>query len=154
MVEEHSGEGWLSLNEAAVLLGVSTDTVRRRMKRGEFQSRQIPTPHGPAYQVLCNPLPNQSATLAATLADPTEEETSEAQKPLALIEMVRLMEKLQEENSRLQLKAESAAMWQGRAEMLALQLQKAEDQIKMLAAPKKILDKESNESDKPWWKFW
>ena len=164
MVEEQEEAVWLSLNEAASLLGVSTDTVRRRMKRGEFQSRQIPTPHGPAYQVRLEAPARQAATPAATVAATVEiepkQEGQEAAGSPALVEMVRLMEKLQEENIRLQLKAESAAMWQGRAEVLMLQLGQAQETIKMLEAPKEELVEEikpevANEDEaKPWWKFW
>jgi hypothetical protein len=43
---------WLRLREAALRLGVSTDTLRRRLKRGEMEGHLVPSRHGPAYEVL------------------------------------------------------------------------------------------------------
>jgi len=42
---------WLRLAEAAERLGVSVDTLRRRVRAGAVRSRQVPTRHGPAYEV-------------------------------------------------------------------------------------------------------
>jgi hypothetical protein len=44
-------EEWLPLRDASARLGVSTDTLRRRLKRGELVGEQRPTPHGPAWFV-------------------------------------------------------------------------------------------------------
>src|SRR5438128_398132 len=48
---KRTGE-WLPLLEAASVLGVSIDTMRRRIKRGEVEAQQVPTPKGPAWRVL------------------------------------------------------------------------------------------------------
>ncbi len=45
-VEVQNG-AWVTLTEAAPILGVSVDTVRRRLKRGEVQARLVHTQHGP-----------------------------------------------------------------------------------------------------------
>src|SRR3954468_4635048 len=42
---------WVPLREAADRLGISTDTVRRRLKRGELAGEQRVTAHGPAWFV-------------------------------------------------------------------------------------------------------
>jgi hypothetical protein len=39
---------WLTIAEAAAALGVSVDTVRRRLKRGELRAEQAQTERGPA----------------------------------------------------------------------------------------------------------
>ena len=37
--------------EAANTLGISVDTVRRRISRGELKARKVPSPHGETYLV-------------------------------------------------------------------------------------------------------
>src|SRR5687768_14795603 len=41
-----AAERWLPLGDAAGILGVSTDTMRRRVKRGELDGERRPTPQG------------------------------------------------------------------------------------------------------------
>jgi len=62
-------EQWLPLREAAEHLGVSTDTARRRLKRGELIGEQRPTAHGPAWYIQVP---------AASVTDPTSEEAAPA----------------------------------------------------------------------------
>ena len=57
---------WVSLRDAAEALGVSTDTVRRRLKRGNLPGEQRSTPHGPSWFVL---LPRETAAAAAAPSD-------------------------------------------------------------------------------------
>ena len=45
------GTRWYTIAEAAPVLGVSVDTVRRRLKRGELEARQVHTQHGPTWEV-------------------------------------------------------------------------------------------------------
>ena len=47
-MDGHDGQ-WLSLRDAAERLGVSVDTARRRLKRGELRGEQRTTPHGPSW---------------------------------------------------------------------------------------------------------
>ncbi len=42
---------WYTIAEAAPILGVSVDTVRRRVKRGQLESRQVRTQHGPTWEI-------------------------------------------------------------------------------------------------------
>jgi hypothetical protein len=42
---------WLTLADASARLGISVDTLRRRIQRGEVEHRLEPTAHGPAYRV-------------------------------------------------------------------------------------------------------
>jgi hypothetical protein len=42
---------WLPITGAASTLGVSVDTVRRRIRDGTFVSRKVPSRYGPAWQV-------------------------------------------------------------------------------------------------------
>ena len=45
------GTRWYTLAEAAPVLGVSVDTVRRRLKWGQIEGRQVQTQHGPTWEV-------------------------------------------------------------------------------------------------------
>ena len=46
-----SKEKYLSIQEAADALGVSKDTIRRRIKKGEFSAEKIQGPYGPQYYI-------------------------------------------------------------------------------------------------------
>src|SRR5215212_9163563 len=43
---------WVGLTAAAARVGVAVDTMRRRAKRGDVPSRQVPTPQGHRWEVL------------------------------------------------------------------------------------------------------
>ena len=43
---EHQG---VTIAEAAAQLGLSSDTIRRRLRRGELRDVQVPTPNGNAW---------------------------------------------------------------------------------------------------------
>ena len=51
MQDRDAADDWLRLAEAAQQAGCSIDTVRRQLKCGESQSRQLPTRHGLGLQV-------------------------------------------------------------------------------------------------------
>ena len=48
--------GEISIQEAAMRLGVSVETIRRRVHKGVLKSRQVPTPQGFVWMVE---LPNE-----------------------------------------------------------------------------------------------
>ena len=57
----HERGEWVFLPDAARRLGLAPQTIRRKLKRGELESRQVPTRTGPAYQVRLagdQPLPD------------------------------------------------------------------------------------------------
>lgn len=51
----------LTINEAAQALGVSSETIRRRIARGELRARKVPTDHGEMYMIT---LPDENAAAA------------------------------------------------------------------------------------------
>jgi DNA polymerase III subunit gamma/tau len=131
MQDGSPGDGWLTLTEAATLLGLSVDTVRRRVKRGELEARMVPTPHGAAWRVRPPSAPTLGATVVPTVdATPGAAPMQVAGAP-AMGELVGLVGRLHDENRAL---AEAAATWQTRAEVLALQLEDARAQL-ALSAP-------------------
>jgi hypothetical protein len=108
---------WLSLADAASALGISEKTVRRRAKAGQIEARQTPGQHGLAWQVR---LPTGIPTVDRVDSGVTQ--------PTALLELVRMVAELQP-------KAEAAAMWQARAELLAERLEFTEGRLAALMAP-------------------
>ncbi len=53
----HAEEGtWVALRDAAAILGVSTDTVKRRMQRGELERRRETIPQGFRWLVRVDPV--------------------------------------------------------------------------------------------------
>jgi hypothetical protein len=108
---------WLTLREASAHLGISEKTARRRVKLGTLTGRQVPTQHGPTWQVW---VPEGVDTQGRVDSTGTQAAT--------MLELVRLVGELQP-------KAEAAAMWQARAELLAHQLDAAQQTIRALQAP-------------------
>ena len=109
-----------SLADAARALGVSEKTARRRAKAGQLEARRIPTQRGPAWQVR---VPTTGDTEGRVDSQGTQTDHG-----ATMLELVRLVGELQP-------KAEAAAMWQARAELLADRLDRAESQLLALTAP-------------------
>lgn len=149
----------LTVAEAAAHLGVSSDTVRRRIRRGDLRAMQVPTPNGPAWRVLLGVLPSAMSTLDGVPSSPA----MHVEAPL-------LAQLLADAQAELVRKAEAAAMWQARAEFLASQLEQAQ---LALTAPREAASQErpiSNVSEgvpvepsqtpretpqrAPWWQPW
>jgi hypothetical protein len=63
------GTRWYTLAEAAPILGVSVDTVRRRVKRGQVEARQVHTQHGPTWEVFLGSAPTDAQADAYAGAD-------------------------------------------------------------------------------------
>ena len=51
VVDPQDDAVWLPITDAASTLGVSVDTVRRRIRDGTFVSRKVSSRYGPAWQV-------------------------------------------------------------------------------------------------------
>jgi hypothetical protein len=143
----HAESEWAFLPEAARRLNLSPQTVRRKLKRGELESRQVQTKTGLAYQVRLvaeSPLPGQ---------------TSQGQPSPGLVEMVSLVKDLHAE---LIARTEAAASWQARAEFLAGELQQACEQLALMAPKEETVaaepitkpDAASGPAPRPWWRFW
>jgi excisionase family DNA binding protein len=110
---------WFTIAEVAPLLGVSVDTVRRRLKRGQLEARQVHTQHGPTWEVCLGDLQGHAAAV------PMQAAQGAAEGP-AMLEALRLVDRLQRENREL---AE-------RVGFLHAQLGEARERIRMLEAPK------------------
>lgn len=131
MQDGSPGDGWLTLTETATALGLSVDTVRRRVKRGELEARMVPTPHGAAWRVRPPSAPTLGATVVPTVDATLGAAPMQATGGPAMGELVGLVSRLHDENRAL---AEAAAAWQARAQILALQLEDTRAQL-ALSAP-------------------
>lgn len=182
-IEAEAPEQWVTISQAAKHLGISPDRVRRRLKAGEFEARQVPTRYGPTWEIkLASLRPRDSGTtrvaptLGAGVADAsTVGPTVATAVPVeddrpAMLELVRLVRHQQDQIAQLA----------GQVGFLQAQLQHAQETIKLLQAPP-AEPKQSHEAEKldeprepdsapttpveaaaaaqranprPWWKFW
>ncbi|SRR5579884_3871073 len=84
-------ESSVSLLEAAARLGLSVDTVRRRVKAGMLPARKVPTRYGPAWRVLL------IGPLQQAAARPPAPATSD----VSTVEALRLVERLHQQVAEL-----------------------------------------------------
>ena len=144
-VNGHDNGEWVFLPEAARRLSVAPQTVRRKLKRGEFESRQVQTRTGLAYQVRL--VGDQPLSAQPMLDQPTQ----------GVVELVSLVRDLQ---IAVTARTEAAAMWQARAEMLAAQLDQAQLALEAPKAepvatePTPAIEAVSAPAVRPWWRFW
>jgi excisionase family DNA binding protein len=116
------GTRWYTLAEAAPVLGVSVDTVRRRLKRGELESRQVHTQHGPTWEVRLGVVSTEHNAAAKGAANGAQ---GVAEGGAGVVELVVLVDRLQRENRDLA----------GQVGFLTAQLAAAQEQITALQAP-------------------
>jgi len=157
---------WVSMTQAASCLGVSVDTIRRRLHRGELQGKQKPISQGFAWLIeipdeviearRCKDSNQPAARLEATESqgytqtdatpDATQQGQSEDSSHLAAIlaaENVLLRELVETYRDQLQvLQGELEAKRRDIQELHVL-LQRSQDQ-RALLEPKA----------RRWWQFW
>jgi len=75
----------VTIAEAARCLGMSIDSIRRRIAKGELKARKVPSPHGEIYMVE---LADDAAPVAVTTEEKEENPVAiEAmQKTIAILE--------------------------------------------------------------------
>jgi hypothetical protein len=129
---------WMPIAEAARELGVSIDTARRRIKRGELVAERRETPQGFTWWICLTgakvgtPAAYADAELGST---PPRQHAQVGSMPMRHSEAAHLAELVRELQGEVLRRTEAAATWQARAEFLAGQLEAARDEIKALAAP-------------------
>jgi hypothetical protein len=137
----------LTIQEAAALVGVHPNTIRNRIKSGQYQAEWTPSPHGPRQliprsQLVCDD--NQSnGAIQPNMLMPTDiAAQQEAAVQRLLAPFVGRLETVVRENGRLQeanktLQEENARL----REQLAV----------LPAAPSQDVQLPAQ---RPWWKFW
>jgi hypothetical protein len=158
-------ERWLPLAEAALELGISTDTARRRLRKQQLVGEQRPTPQGFTWWVRLG-----GVAEVGSAPDPHAAQVAGSPRRPAqagVVELVDLVDRLQ---SDLVAKAEAAAMWQARAEFLASQLEQAQLALaapREPASPERTISSDSehvaseptqtpseHRNGRPWWQVW
>jgi len=118
------GTGWYTLAEAAPVLGVSVDTVRRRLKRGELEGRQVHTQHGPTWEVCLG----TSSTERQDNAEGAAQGDAEGDAGHGIVRLVDLVDRLQRENRDLA----------GQVGFLTAQLATATERLAAPEAPQQV----------------
>ena len=134
---------WLPIAEAARQLGVSVDTARRRVKRGELVAERRQTAQGFTWWVCLAgaEMGMPTAYVDAELGSvPPMQNDQLGSTPRRQSEAAHLAELVREFQGEVLRRTEAAATWQARAEFLAGQLESARDEIRALAAPESSLD--------------
>jgi hypothetical protein len=127
----------VTMTEAAQKLGVSTDTIKRRLRRGELKGRKQPRPQGFTWLIeLEVEFENGKGTRAATRAH-TDASTDASTGALEHLEDLIVSLRSQVAAQQEQLVAKDRQI-----EQLHVLLQQAQA---MLPAPK---------DNHPWWRFW
>ena len=160
----------ISVQEAAEHLDLNEKTVRRRIHLGQIPAIKVPRPQGFEWRVYLDGIPQPTLEAAPHLihlntipealnthvdsssvqvdmhmdTPPVQVDTPPVQMGSSLIQMdtnelLRLVEKLHDENSQLA----------GQVGFLHAKLQDAQQQIKLLEAPK---EPEPVRFKTPWWK--
>ena len=130
---ERDQSAGISIQEAAAHLGVSEKTIRRRIKAGEIAAHQLPTSQGFEWRVdldgqPAGQVPGQNGHLnghAAQVDTPVAVQQP-PQRDQALLEALRLVEKLQQQNLELS----------GRVGFYQAKNQDLEQRVLLLEAPK------------------
>jgi excisionase family DNA binding protein len=135
----------ISVQDAAAHLGVSERTIRRRIKAGQLAATQVPTSQGYEWRIHLNStnevdtpavqVDSNAVQVDGTPDQAKQEPTSTSES--ALVRALDLVEKLQHENLELA----------GRVGFYQAKLQDAQEQIRLLSAPK-----EQERPKGPWWK--
>jgi septin family protein len=122
---------WVPKEEAARLLGVSVDTVERKLKRGEFNSKQDPRPRGWRWLVEIPQDVATAETFEAPASNPANAPAdAPANEPEALRELIdTVKDEVAELRRQLQSQAES---YQQQLEAKDQQLEAKDKQIEQL----------------------
>ena len=75
--------------EAANSLGVSVDTIRRRISKGELKARKVPSPHGEIYMVE---IPDNIVVAASDSEEKKEETPSDVQTIEAMKKTISILQ--------------------------------------------------------------
>lgn len=154
--------GMLSARQAATICHVSERTIRNWISAGKLPAER--TPEG--FRVREEDLAGKLPTHAEARSESSGSGGTGSAVSVDLSELVHLVAKLQAD---VVSKAEAAAMWQARAEMLAAQLEQAQRALPAPQPPQPAQDAPRGDSvaprypeasvsatalRRPWWMFW
>ena len=153
-------EEWLTLREAAGQMGCSVVTLRRAIRKGSVQARQVPGKHGPTWQVASSTLSTPLSRLAGRVDHPP---TAQGAEGSGLADLVAWARQLEADKSALQAQlAQMEHHYQQQVWHLECELAEAVERLKALAEPKVVELAAGPTSDdgavsrpaaKRWWRF-
>lgn len=156
----------VTIGEAARILGVGEQTIRRRIKRGELTAVRVERPQGHQWQVVIDQVVTRSPDQVTADADQVTG-SQDLVNPLGPDQVTASLRLAQDLTAQLeQERARSAQLEQERAELYGrlgyfqAQLEQAQTQIKALAAPKEPVPggnavlPPAEPPKRPWWAFW
>ncbi len=136
----------LTIKQAAAQLGISADSVRRRIKSGALEAFRVPTAQGYEWRIaLMRQPPGDSRQVGGT---PTQDATQLGSAPMqehqaVMQPLMEMVDRLHRENMQLA----------GRVGFLEGRLQDAEQKILMLSAPATaeptVIDQANREKPQP-----
>ena len=146
---------WVPKEEAARLLGVSIDTIERKLKRGELKGKQDPRPRGWRWLVE---IP-QDVAIAETFAAPaTNPANAPADAHANELEALReLVDTVKDEVAQLRRQLQSQAeTYERQNEAYQQQLEAKDKQIEQLHV---LLQQAQGalpapKENRSWWRFW
>jgi hypothetical protein len=156
---------WLSLADAARALGISEKTARRRAKADPTHARQVPTPHGPAWQMWVPTRVDARVDTQVRVDNtvPTGTQAPTGAQPADVAALVALVDRLTTENREL---VGAVAAWQSQAVVLAGRLMDAEQRLALTGssspvdasgAPERVQaapEPPEAAQKSPWWRRW
>jgi hypothetical protein len=136
--------GFVTMAEAAKRLGVSVDTIRRKLRRGELQGYQQPRPQGFIWAVeLPEESDNHGITFAETVADTPASYPGSKGEICRLEEMVAVLQaQVVAQQKQMEAQQEELSAKNKQIEQLHVLLQQAQA---VLPTPKE---------NRPRWRFW
>jgi hypothetical protein len=136
--------GSVTMAEAAKHLGVSVDTIRRKLRRGELQGCQQPRPQGFVWIVeLPEESDNHGVTSAETVAGTSASYPGSKGEICRLEEMVAVLQaQVVAQQKQMEAQQEELSAKNKQIEQLHVLLQQAQA---VLPTPKE---------NRPWWRFW
>jgi excisionase family DNA binding protein len=157
-----------TLQEAAAVLGVSTNTIRARIRRGELRAERVHRPQGHVWQVFLPAAPSKGAAYQPAEQPATASNGSAQASTLqpAVQPADAIIRLVQEATAPLVAALERS---QDERQHLAAALALAQERIRALEAASTLQNAPQRESDarpagsvqepatprhRPWWQFW
>jgi excisionase family DNA binding protein len=134
---------WLTIGEAAKTLGVSKDTIRRRIKDGKMYAEKREGPFGLAYYIPANELHAAFEMVPVV----------QIQEPIGIAELMEMLTEGVQRVTQDSVQQSITPLRNDISGMKELQEQAIGELRKEISELKDLLAKQP-EPKRPWWKFW
>jgi len=136
---------WLPLTEASARLGITLDTIRKKVQKGDFQARKTPSQKGLRWEVyLVSDQPQDQSSIPLEEVEPSQATSETSQLILLLRDLTDRLDRVSNEKVQLA----------GQVGFLQAQLQQAQAEILLLKSPPPPAPEPQDEKNYPWWLFW